>query len=68
MLMKMSKYKFMGGENGGNEDRVIEWEVGLPSVDDLTPLSQLLIPLELASAFNISLKPYRTAMEVNRAS
>ena len=29
----------MRGENGGNEDRVTEWEVGLPSVDDLTSLS-----------------------------
>uniref|UniRef100_A0A7N2MAU2 Pectinesterase inhibitor domain-containing protein n=1 Tax=Quercus lobata TaxID=97700 RepID=A0A7N2MAU2_QUELO len=29
-------------------------------------LSQLLILLELASAFSISLEPYRTAVEVNR--
>ncbi|KAF3953092.1 hypothetical protein CMV_021427 [Castanea mollissima] len=45
----MSEYEFVGGENGGDEDRVTEWKVGLPSVDDLTPLSQLLIPPELAS-------------------
>ena len=45
-----------------------EWEVGLLSIDDLTPLSQLLIPLELALAFSISLETYRTAVEVNRAS
>ena len=64
----MSKYEFVGGENGGDEDRVTEWEVGLPSVGDLTPLSQLLISPELASAFSISPEPYRTAVEVNRAS
>ena len=71
MLMKMSEYEFVGGENGGDgddEDRVTEWEVGLPSVGDLTPLSQLLISPELASAFSISPEPYRTAVEVNRAS
>ena len=68
MLMKMSEYKFMGGENGGDEDRVTEWEVGLLSIDDLTPLSQLLILPELASAFSISPETYRTAVEVNRAS
>lgn len=70
MLMKMSEYEFLGGQNGGggDEDRVTEWEVGLPGVDDLTPLSQLLISPELASAFSISPEPYRTAVEVNRAS
>ncbi|XP_030940114.1 transcription factor BOA-like [Quercus lobata] len=46
----MSEYEFVGGENGGDEDRVTEWEVGLLSIDDLMPLSQLLIPPELASA------------------
>nr|POE55966.1 transcription factor pcl1 [Quercus suber] len=55
MLMKMSKYEFVGGENGGDEDKVTEWEVGLPSIDDLTPLSQLLP--ELASAISISPDP-----------
>ena len=65
--MKMSEYEFVGGKNGGDEDRVTEWEVGLPSIDDLTLLSQLLIPPELASAFNISPKPYRTTVEVNYA-
>ena len=39
MLMKMSEYEFVHGENGGDEDKVTEWEVGLPSVDDLTSLS-----------------------------
>jgi hypothetical protein len=50
------------------EERVAEWETGLPNADDLTPLSQPLIPPELASAFSISPETYRTALEVNRAS
>jgi SHAQKYF class myb-like DNA-binding protein len=68
--MKMSEYGVVGVgvDNGGDEDRVTEWEVGLPSVDDLTPLSQSLIPPELASAFSISPEPNRTSNEVNRAS
>jgi hypothetical protein len=49
------------------EERVAEWETGLPNADDLTPLSQPLIPPELASAFSISPETYRTALEVNRA-
>lgn len=57
--MKTSEY---------DEERVMEWEVGLPNVDDLTPLSQPLIPPELASAFSISPEPYRTLLDVNRAS
>ena len=64
----MSKYEFVGGENGGDEDRVTEWKVRLLSIDDLTPLSQLLIPLELASVFSILPETYRTTVEVNRAS
>ncbi|KAK7404547.1 hypothetical protein VNO78_05499 [Psophocarpus tetragonolobus] len=50
------------------EERVMEWEVGLPTANDLTPLSQLLIPPELASAFSISPEPYRSVLDVNRAS
>ncbi|KAM7522163.1 hypothetical protein LguiA_012065 [Lonicera macranthoides] len=50
------------------EDRVSEWEVGLPTADDLTPLSQHLIPPELASAFSITPEPHRSMVEVNRAS
>lgn len=65
----MSEYEELGGgENGGDDDRVAEWETGLPCADDLTPLSQLLIPPELASAFSISPEPYRTVLDVNRAS
>ena len=55
-------------ENGGDEDRVIEWEVGLLSIDDLMPLSQLLILPELALVFSISPKTYKTAVEVNCVS
>ena len=68
MLMKMSEYKFVGGENGDEEDQVTEWEVGLPSVDDLTSLSQLLISSDLASVFSILPEPYMTVVEVNRTS
>ncbi|KAL8055949.1 hypothetical protein ABFX02_04G088400 [Erythranthe guttata] len=50
------------------DDGVAEWEAGLPSPDDLTPLSQSLIPAELASAFSISPEPRRTEIDVNRAS
>ncbi|KAK8697802.1 hypothetical protein V6N13_113937 [Hibiscus sabdariffa] len=50
------------------DERVLEWETGLPNCDDLTPLSLSLIPPELASAFSISPEPCRTAVEVNRAS
>ncbi|GFP97362.1 transcription factor lux [Phtheirospermum japonicum] len=56
------------GEEAKIGDGVAEWEAGLPSPDDLTPLSQSLIPAELASAFKISPEPSRTAVDVNRAS
>ncbi|GFZ01439.1 homeodomain-like superfamily protein [Actinidia rufa] len=52
----------------GDDGRVSEWEVGLPNADDLTPLSQPLIPPELASAFSISPEPCRSVIDVNRAS
>lgn len=63
----MSAYEG-GGDHGGDEERVFEWEAGLPTTNDLTPLSQGLIPPELASAFSISPEPYRTLLDVNRAS
>ncbi|XP_058109554.1 transcription factor PCL1-like [Magnolia sinica] len=50
------------------QNRVLEWEIGLPSSGDLMPLSQLLIPPELASAFSITPEPHRTILDVNRAS
>lgn len=51
-----------------DDERVTEWEMGLPAAHDLTPLSQLLIPPELASAFSISPEPHRSLVDVNRAS
>lgn len=57
------------GSSGEDENRMMEWETGLPSAgDDLTPLSQSLIPPELASAFSISPETYRTPRDVSRAS
>ncbi|XP_073113218.1 transcription factor PCL1 isoform X2 [Elaeis guineensis] len=55
-----------GGD--GDEERVLDWEIGLPSAEDLTPLSQSLIPRELASAFRITPEPPRTILDVHRAS
>ncbi|KAF7119991.1 hypothetical protein RHSIM_Rhsim13G0077900 [Rhododendron simsii] len=60
--VNMSEY------GGGDDDRVSDWELGLPSADDLTPLSHLLISPELASAFSISPEPRRSMTDVNRAS
>ncbi|GMI88954.1 PHYTOCLOCK 1, LUX ARRHYTHMO [Hibiscus trionum] len=59
---------FVDDHDDDVDERVLEWETGLPNCDDLTPLSQSLIPQELASAFSISPEPRRTAVEVNRAS
>ncbi|KAK2382456.1 PHO85 cyclin-1 [Trifolium repens] len=58
----------MGEEVRTDEERVTEWEKGLPNLHDLTPLSMALIPPELASAFSISPEPHRTLVDVNRAS
>ncbi|CAH2057510.1 unnamed protein product [Thlaspi arvense] len=66
--VKMSEYNGGHDGSGGDDDRVLEWEAGLPSEGDLTPLSQPLIPPELASAFSISPEPSRSMMDVNRAS
>ncbi|KAF5809819.1 putative transcription factor MYB-related family [Helianthus annuus] len=58
-----------GNHNGnGNDDRVLEWEAGLPGLDDLMPLSQSLVPVVLATAFNITPEPHRNTVDVNRAS
>ncbi|XP_059297650.1 transcription factor LUX-like [Lycium ferocissimum] len=51
-----------------DNNRVVEWEDGLPSLDDLTPLSTSLIPPQLASAFRITSEPSKTMTDVNRAS
>lgn len=50
------------------DDRVTEWEAGLPGPDELTPLSQVLITPELACAFSISPEPCRSQLDVSRAS
>ena len=52
----------------GDGDRVLEWEMGLPSDDDLTSLSYSLIPPNLAMAFSITPEKSRTIEDVNRAS
>lgn len=50
------------------ENRVLEWEQGLPSADDLTPLFQIMLPPQLASAFSITPEPTRTYRDVNLAA
>ncbi|CAL9057471.1 unnamed protein product [Musa banksii] len=56
------------GRGGGDEGRVVEWELGLPGGHHLVSLSQTLIPPELASAFRINPEPARTLLDVHRAS
>ena len=56
--VRMSEYDGVDDDScAGDDDRVWEWEVGLPSADDLTPLSQPLISPELVSAFSILPEP-----------
>ncbi|RLM61685.1 transcription factor PCL1 [Panicum miliaceum] len=52
----------------GDDERVMEWETGLPGADELTPLSQPLVPPGLAAAFRIPPEPGRTLLDVHRAS
>ncbi|KAI9194883.1 hypothetical protein LWI28_009885 [Acer negundo] len=70
--VRMSEYGVNGESNGGgggeDDERILEWEMGLPYGEDLMPLSQSLIPPELASAFSISPISCRTLVDVNRAS
>ncbi|XP_047331688.1 transcription factor PCL1-like [Impatiens glandulifera] len=50
--------EYNGGDGTRDEDQVkMEWEIGLPTPDELIPLSQCLIPPELASAFGIVSEP-----------
>ncbi|XP_047331686.1 transcription factor BOA-like [Impatiens glandulifera] len=46
----------------------MEWEVGLPNLEDLIPLSHCLISPELSSAFNIVPDPSMTIFDVHQAS
>jgi SHAQKYF class myb-like DNA-binding protein len=50
------------------DERVMEWETGLPASDELIPLSQPLVPPGLAAAFRIAPEPGRTLLDVHRAS
>lgn len=49
--------------SGVDDDRVSAWEVGLPNVDNFTPLSYPLILPELTYAFSITLEPYQNRAE-----
>ncbi|KAG2327985.1 hypothetical protein Bca4012_037023 [Brassica carinata] len=62
--VRMSDYDV----SGEGEDRVPEWEMGLPSDEDLASLSHSLIPPNLAMAFSISPENIRTIQDVNLAS
>ncbi|KAL4587697.1 hypothetical protein LXL04_000571 [Taraxacum kok-saghyz] len=65
------KVRITGYDVGGGDDdegRVLEWEAGLPNIDDLTPLSQSMISADFLSAFSIRPEPYRSLCDVNRAS
>ncbi|KAK8961451.1 Two-component response regulator ARR1 [Platanthera guangdongensis] len=54
---------------GVNEDsRVLDWEDGLPSDEDLSPLSLFLVPPVLAFAFSIPPVDFKTQLDVNRAA
>ncbi|KAK8943131.1 Two-component response regulator ARR1 [Platanthera zijinensis] len=54
---------------GVNEDsRVLDWEDGLPSDEDLSPLSLFLVPPLLAFAFSIPSVDFKTQLDVNRAA
>ncbi|KAL1188026.1 Transcription factor LUX [Cardamine amara subsp. amara] len=61
--VRMSDY-----DVSGDGDRVLEWEMGLPSDEDLASLSYSLIPPNLAMAFSITPERSRTIQDVNRAS
>ncbi|XP_047331674.1 transcription factor LUX-like [Impatiens glandulifera] len=51
-----------------NKERMMEWEVGLPNLEDLIPLSHCLLSPELMSAFNIVPEPSMNMFDVDQAS
>ncbi|CAK9878572.1 unnamed protein product [Sphagnum jensenii] len=51
-----------------DDAHVSEWENGLPTDEELTPLSHSLISPALASAFSIKHEPAKTAVDVQRGS
>lgn len=59
-----------GDGNGciNGDERVFQWEDGLPDAEKLTPLSQSLVLQELASAFRILMEPHRSISDVKSAS
>ncbi|KAL0918065.1 hypothetical protein M5K25_010053 [Dendrobium thyrsiflorum] len=52
----------------GDEVRVLEWVDGLPSGEDLIPLSQPLVSPELAAAFSIPPPDLKTMLDIHRAA
>lgn len=53
-------------EDDADDDHVSEWEKGLPTNEELMPLSQSLISPALASAFSIRHEPANTPLDVQR--
>ncbi|XP_047331684.1 transcription factor LUX-like [Impatiens glandulifera] len=50
--------EYKGGDGTGDEDRVkMEWEIGLPTHEELIPINHCLISPKLAYAFGIVLEP-----------
>ncbi|KAI3988463.1 hypothetical protein MKX01_026277 [Papaver californicum] len=58
--------EMIGG--GHNDGRMLEWENELPDESELTPLSQNLVPTELALAFSITAETCRSMGDVIPAS
>ncbi|CAL9213248.1 unnamed protein product [Arabidopsis halleri] len=58
----------MGEEVQMSDYDVSEWEMGLPSDEDLASRSYSVIPPNLAMAFSITPERSRTIQDVNRAS
>lgn len=48
--------------------KTLEWDMGLPPLEDLTPLTQSLITPELALAFGITRERPRVLFDLNRVS
>ncbi|KAK4788906.1 hypothetical protein SAY86_020225 [Trapa natans] len=67
--VKMAEYEnCVEDDNAGEDNRVFEWEIGLPAGDDVAPLSMALLSPELASAFSITPDPCWTLLDIDRAS
>ncbi|XP_020577736.1 transcription factor PCL1-like [Phalaenopsis equestris] len=57
-----------GGGMQGDDVEVLQWVEGLPSGDDLIPLSQPLVSPLLASAFCITPPELKTMLDIHRAT